>query len=273
MVCLHAPVAVAPATGVAVTCAPATGIASADGGGWVLTNSGMVQRFDAEWNSSEPTLMTGAHGIERGPDGSLWILTSTRVVRLDEQLDRRANVSLDRSPGNGSSPNDLVYVGRWLVLYDDRLLAYDAGWGNGTSVPGLFARLPDNATGMTATDDSLAVVTRDGTIHVYDRPVTSSIERRRSITTDVSDRAVDVHRESNDSWIVLEPYNATTVTDEGERIDRDPIFFSCTESGGVNVLLTMLGFAAIGLFGLLSIVIGFGIVLLAVALVVWYVRG
>lgn len=268
---LLALLAVGPATAVSVTCAPATGIVNADGEGWTLSNSNTIQQFDSEWNRSDSTGMVGARGIERGPDGALWRLTSDRVVRLDERGDPQVNISLADSLTNGSTPKDLVYAGTWLVLSDRTVLAYDDGWENGTVLTNLSARLPDHTTGMTAMNDSLAAVSRNGTIHVYDSPTNGSIDRRRSFSANVTDSAVDIHHESNDRWLVLEPHDVTTVTGDGERLAQHPIFTSCS-SGGVNILLTMLGFAAIGAVVLLSLGVVVGIVVVVTVRTVRYVR-
>lgn len=185
-------------------CNKATGITATKDGKWVVTSWDKGRVYDADWNRTDDIerkqFKNNIYGIASGPNGSLWTLeTSTdewaSVSRRNAFLDIETMTVLRTtriSNGSRTIDRDLAFDGRWLVLSDGTVPTFDPDWTDPDRSPAIQRSVPENATGMTATDDTLAFITGSGTVHVYD-VTPDGYEREIRFSVALNGTAVDDH--------------------------------------------------------------------------------
>lgn len=274
------PVATAPATGLSPpSCNEATGIAVTDSGEWVLTSWERLARHDEDWDRDDWRRSPGGndtYGVAPGPNGSLWLLQSDRVIEVSDRLRTLRTVEIapdgargEDAPGYG----DLTYAGRWYVLFDGEVTSYNETWGNRTTDPDLEAALPPDSRGVYAEGNGIAVITGNGTVSSYRTWDNGTVEPSATVSLNTSGDVVDLHPGPNGTLLVLQTGNVTAFDGNGTSLGERVSVFSpagCDWDGdsgyGTGLLFGLLVFLGV-------VAVGFLVLVAVVVVVVLYLRG
>lgn len=279
VLCLFAIVAVGPAVALSPpACNEATGIAQTVTGEWVLTSWDRIAEYDDDWERTDAVDSPGSnnsYGVAPGPNGSLWVLQSERLVRLSNDSSTEETVELPQPVHTDGTPPDsadIAYTDRWLVLVEGEVTSYNESWDDPD--PQIQSVVPEDAREMVATETGVFFITGNGTLVGISRQPDGNYTHEYTASLDLESEAVDVHPGPNETVLILQPGNVTAFAEEDgdfERLGQRADVFSpegCNWDGE--------GYGGMFLFGLVIVfliyAIPFVLVVLAIAGVVLFLR-
>lgn len=230
-VCLLAtPIWVGPAGGTLCTAPNPYGFTETgtdDAGHWVVVvSNGSLQRYDGSWSRGEATDLAErypedwydaddakpvAYGVDRGPDGRLWVVLEEedegRVVPLDSSASDAAawdDVEIDGNNREGRFSDIEFALGMWWVLYEGELIIYTADWEDKRELPERIEdTAPDNIVGLAGTSETITIVNQNGKRITYSKATEESYRVETRETFDTPDDVLDIERGANGTWWVL----------------------------------------------------------------------